>query len=77
MSCCAAWEIPHIGPVTLHVAGTKGKGSTCAMLASALTTAGYRTGLFTSPHLHTIRERIAINGYLCSEQDIVDAASHR
>ncbi len=65
---------PHVGPVTLHVAGTKGKGSTCAMLAAALTTAGYRTGLFTSPHLHTIRERIAINGYLCSEQDIVDAA---
>ena len=39
-----------------------------------LTTAGYRTGLFTSPHLHTIRERIAINGYPCSEQDFVDAA---
>ena len=65
---------PHLGPVTLHVAGTKGKGSTCALLAAALTTAGYRTGLFTSPHLHTIRERIAINGYPCSEQDFVDAA---
>ncbi len=65
---------PHIGPVTLHVAGTKGKGSTCALLAAALTTSGYRTGLFTSPHLHTIRERIAVNGYPCSEQDFVDAA---
>ena len=65
---------PHIGPVTLHVAGTKGKGSTCALLAAALTTSGYRTGLFTSPHLHTIRERIAINGYPCSEQDFIDAA---
>ena len=65
---------PHIGPVTLHVAGTKGKGSTCALLAAALTTSGYRTGLFTSPHLHTIRERIAVNGYPSSEDDFVDAA---
>ncbi len=65
---------PHVGPVTLHVAGTKGKGSTCAMLAAALTTAGYTTGLFTSPHLHSIRERIAINGYPCTEGDFVDAA---
>ena len=63
---------PHVGPVTLHVAGTKGKGSTCALLASALTTSGYRTGLFTSPHLHTIRERIAVNGYPCSEDDFVE-----
>ena len=66
---------PHVGPVTLHVAGTKGKGSTCALLAAALTTSGYRTGLFTSPHLHTIRERIAVNGYPCSEQDFSDAAN--
>ena len=65
---------PHLGPPTLHVAGTKGKGSTCALLAAALTTSGYRTGLFTSPHLHTIRERIAVNGYPCSEQDFIDAA---
>ena len=43
----------------VHVAGTKGKGSTVAMAASILTAAGYRTGRFTSPHLHTIRERIA------------------
>ncbi len=66
---------PHLGPVTLHVAGTKGKGSTCALLAAALTTCGYHTGLFTSPHLHTIRERIAVNGYPCSEQDFIDAAA--
>ena len=66
---------PHLGPVTLHVAGTKGKGSTCAMLAAALTLAGYRTGMFTSPHLHTVRERIVIDGYPCSEQDFADAAT--
>ena len=53
---------PHAERPTLHVAGTKGKGSTSAMLASALTAAGYRTGLFTSPHLHTMCERIAVDG---------------
>ncbi len=47
----------------IHVAGTKGKGSTCAMVESMLRTAGYRTGLFTSPHLLDVRERIRIDGY--------------
>ncbi len=46
----------------LHVAGTKGKGSTAAMLEAVLRAAGYRTGLYTSPHLHTVRERIRIQG---------------
>ncbi|KAK9835139.1 hypothetical protein WJX81_000787 [Elliptochloris bilobata] len=46
----------------IHVAGTKGKGSTCAMVESILRSCGYRTGLFTSPHLWTVRERIQING---------------
>ena len=71
----ARLDNPHLGPVTLHVAGTKGKGSTCALLAAALATSGYRTGLFTSPHLHTIRERIAIDGYPCSEEDFANAAT--
>ncbi len=66
---------PHLGPVTLHVAGTKGKGSTCALLAASLSTSGYRTGMFTSPHLHTIRERIALDGIPCSEQEFADAAT--
>ena len=44
----------------IHVAGTKGKGSTCAFLAYILAMAGYKTGLFTSPHLHQINERIRI-----------------
>ena len=47
---------------SVHIAGTKGKGSTAACLASILATAGYRVGLYTSPHLHTFRERIQIAG---------------
>jgi len=46
----------------VHVAGSKGKGSTCAMIAAALTAAGHRVGLFTSPHLHSWRERVAVDG---------------
>lgn len=53
---------PHLKLPAIHVTGTKGKGSTAAMMASVLTAAGYRSGLFISPHLHTIRERICING---------------
>ena len=46
----------------IHVAGTKGKGSTSALMASALTAAGYKTGLYTSPHLQDYAERIQIDG---------------
>lgn len=46
----------------IHVAGTKGKGSVCAFLAAALQRAGHKTGLFTSPHLHSILERFQVNG---------------
>ncbi len=59
---------PHKGMRAVHVAGTKGKGSTAAMIASVLQAAGYRTGLFTSPHLFSWRERIAINGRHITEQ---------
>ena len=52
----------------VHIAGTKGKGSTATMIASALKTAGYRVGLFTSPHLHSFRERIQVNGVPASEE---------
>jgi dihydrofolate synthase/folylpolyglutamate synthase len=58
---------PHLSSRTVHIAGTKGKGSTAAMIAQALITADYRTGLFTSPHLFTMRERIRINDILISE----------
>ena len=54
----------------VHIAGSKGKGSTAAMIASALTAAGYRTGLFTSPHLHTIRERVRVGGALITPAEL-------
>lgn len=56
----------------IHVAGTNGKGSTCAMLASVLTYAGYKTGLYTSPHLVDYTERIKINGSEISKEDFAD-----
>ena len=52
---------------TIHIAGTNGKGSTSHMLASILLEAGYKTGLYTSPHLYDFRERIKVNGIMCSE----------
>lgn len=55
----------------VHIAGTKGKGSTAAMIESVLRAAGYRTGLYTSPHLHSFRERIQVNGELIPEADVV------
>src|SRR5262245_42271514 len=53
---------PHDRLRLVHVTGTKGKGSTCAMLASVLQAAGYRVGLFTSPHLTHVEERMQVNG---------------
>lgn len=57
---------------SIHVAGTNGKGSTSSMLASVLQEAGYKVGLYTSPHLKDFRERIKINGVPVSEQYVVD-----
>jgi dihydrofolate synthase/folylpolyglutamate synthase len=57
---------------TIHVAGTNGKGSTSHMLASILQTAGYKTGLYTSPHLVDFRERIRLNGMMIPESSVVD-----
>jgi dihydrofolate synthase/folylpolyglutamate synthase len=54
---------------TVHVAGTKGKGSTCAMVAAMLQASGYKTGLYTSPHLVDVRERICINGQMIPTAD--------
>jgi dihydrofolate synthase/folylpolyglutamate synthase len=55
----------------VHIAGTKGKGSTAAMIESILRAAGLRTGLYTSPHLHTFRERIQVCGEMISEADVM------
>src|SRR5580693_6213430 len=54
----------------IHVAGTNGKGSTCAMLESIYRAAGLRVGLFTSPHLVSFRERIQVNRQLISEGEV-------
>ncbi|MCK4606028.1 MAG: bifunctional folylpolyglutamate synthase/dihydrofolate synthase [candidate division Zixibacteria bacterium] len=55
---------------TIHVAGTNGKGSTAAMLATILRSAGYKTGLFTSPHLVSLRERIRVNGRIIPRRSV-------
>lgn len=62
---------PHQKFRTIHVAGTNGKGSTTHSLAAILQQAGYRVGLFTSPHLVDFRERIRVNGEMCSEEFVV------
>src|SRR5262249_53071250 len=67
---------PHERLRTVHVAGSKGKGSTCAMLASVLRCAGYRTGLFTSPHLVDVRERIQVDGELIGRDDLAALLGH-
>jgi len=61
---------PHLRARSVHIAGTNGKGSVAAMIASVLTASGYTTGLYTSPHLHTWRERIRIDGELISEVEL-------
>jgi dihydrofolate synthase/folylpolyglutamate synthase len=62
---------PHRKFRTIHVAGTNGKGSVAHMLASVLAAAGYKTGLYTSPHLKDFRERIRINGEMMPESEVV------
>ena len=62
---------PHQNFKTIHVAGTNGKGSTSHMLASVLQEAGYKVGLYTSPHLKDFRERIRINGEMASEEYVI------
>jgi len=57
---------------SVHIAGTNGKGSTSHMLASVLQEAGYKVGLYTSPHLKDFRERIKINGAMISEREVID-----
>jgi len=60
---------PHLGRPTVHVAGTKGKGSTCAMISSVLVAAGLRTGFYSSPHLLAYTERIRVDNKNISEAD--------
>jgi dihydrofolate synthase/folylpolyglutamate synthase len=62
---------PHQKFKSIHVAGTNGKGSSSHMLAAILQEAGYKVGLYTSPHLKDFRERIKINGQEISEDEVV------
>lgn len=62
---------PHLKFKTIHVAGTNGKGSVSHMIASILQEAGYKTGLYTSPHLKDFRERIRVNGEMISKKAVV------
>jgi len=69
---CQAIGDPHTKFRSVHVAGTNGKGSVSHMLAAIFQTAGYKTGLYTSPHLKDFRERITINGEFISKVFIID-----
>jgi dihydrofolate synthase/folylpolyglutamate synthase len=63
---------PHLGLRVIHVGGTKGKGSTAALLAAALSAAEYRTGLYCSPHLHRLEERFCIDGRQATRDELVE-----
>ena len=66
------FNYPHASYKTIHVAGTNGKGSCSHTLAAILQEAGYKVGLYTSPHLVDFRERIRVNGHPISEQRVID-----
>lgn len=72
IAICNALNNPHKKFKSIHIAGTNGKGSVSHMLAAIFQTAGYKTGLYTSPHLKDFRERIKIDGKMCSENFVVD-----
>jgi dihydrofolate synthase / folylpolyglutamate synthase len=72
ISMCELLGNPHQKFKSIHVAGTNGKGSTSHLLASVLQEAGYKTGLYTSPHYVDFRERIKINGQMISKAQVVD-----
>ncbi len=72
IALCDAINNPQTKFKSIHIAGTNGKGSTSHMLAAILQQAGYKTGLYTSPHLKDFRERIKINGEMISKDQVVD-----
>ncbi len=69
---CAVLGNPHTTFKSIHIAGTNGKGSTSHMLAAIFQASGYKTGLYTSPHLKDFRERIKVNGVMCSESFVIN-----
>ncbi|HNI32637.1 MAG TPA: hypothetical protein PK628_06870 [Chitinophagales bacterium] len=72
IALCDFLQQPQNKIKTIHVAGTNGKGSVSHMLASIFQEAGYKTGLYTSPHLKDFRERIKVNGKPCKEKYVVN-----
>src|SRR5215218_686948 len=69
---CAQLGNPQLRFKSIHIGGTNGKGSVSHMLAAILQTSGYKTGLYTSPHLKDFRERIKINGEMISKTFVTD-----
>src|ERR1700733_4758877 len=69
---CSALNNPQEKFKSIHIAGTNGKGSTSHMLAAILQQAGYKTGLYTSPHLKDFGERIKVNGKMIEEDFVID-----
>ena len=69
---CDVLHNPQENFKTIHVAGSNGKGSTSHLIASVLQSAGYKVGLYTSPHLIDYRERIKVNGVMIDEQSVID-----
>lgn len=63
---------PHLNFKSIHIAGTNGKGSSAHMISSILQEAGYKVGLYTSPHLKDFRERIRINGKMISKESVIE-----
>jgi len=71
IALCDAIGNPQTSFKSIHIAGTNGKGSTSHMLAAVLQNAGYKTGLYTSPHLKDFRERIKVDGIMCDEDFVI------
>ena len=69
---CKKLGDPQKKPRFVHVAGTNGKGTTCTLIASVLTAAGYRTGLYTSPYVLDFRERFRIDGEMIPEAELIE-----
>jgi dihydrofolate synthase / folylpolyglutamate synthase len=72
IALCDSIDNPQRSFKTIHIAGTNGKGSTSHMLAAILQSAGYKTGLYTSPHIKDFRERIRVNGEMIKEEAVVE-----
>ena len=72
ISLCSALDNPQLKFKSIHIAGTNGKGSSSHMMAAILQSAGYKTGLYTSPHLKEFTERIKINGVEIDQEYIID-----